>query len=87
MNRRSLLLGFGATLAAPAVVRAESLMKIIVPKRDLIVIDPLPIEGGTVSLLRIRELLLPGLRRMMADYESIPTKWDKIFSDYPARLT
>lgn len=28
MNRRSLILGIGATLAAPAIVRAESLMKI-----------------------------------------------------------
>jgi hypothetical protein len=28
MKRRSLLLGFGAALAAPAVVRAESLMKV-----------------------------------------------------------
>jgi len=27
MNRRSLLLGMGAVLAAPAVVKAESLMK------------------------------------------------------------
>lgn len=28
MNRRGLMLGFGALLAAPAIVRAESLMKI-----------------------------------------------------------
>lgn len=30
MNRRSLLLGIGAAIAAPAVVRADSIMKIAV---------------------------------------------------------
>jgi hypothetical protein len=33
MNRRSLLLGLGAIIAAPAVVRAESLMKLWVPPK------------------------------------------------------
>lgn len=32
MNRRGLLLGGLALLAAPAIVRADSLMKIVVPK-------------------------------------------------------
>lgn len=37
MNRRSLLLGIGAALAAPAIVRADSLMKLWVPpKRELL---------------------------------------------------
>lgn len=37
MNRRSLLLGIGAALAAPAIVRADSLMKLWVPpKRKLV---------------------------------------------------
>jgi hypothetical protein len=31
-SRRSFLLGFGAALAAPAIVRAESLMPLFVPK-------------------------------------------------------
>ena len=45
ITRRSFL---GALIAAPAIVRAESLMKIFVPKRDLI----LPIvNGGTGSTL------------------------------------
>lgn len=35
MNRRSLLLGIGAALAAPAIVRAESLMKLWVPPRNI----------------------------------------------------
>lgn len=33
-SRRAFLIGGVATLAAPAIVRAESLMKIVVPKRD-----------------------------------------------------
>lgn len=33
MNRRSLLLGIGSALAAPSIVRAESLMKLWVPSR------------------------------------------------------
>ena len=34
-NRRSFLLGIGAALAAPAVVRAESLMKIAVLRESV----------------------------------------------------
>lgn len=33
VTRRSLLVGFGAALAAPAIVRAESLMKLYVPPK------------------------------------------------------
>ena len=32
-NRRSFILGAASLLAAPAIVRADSLMKIVVPKR------------------------------------------------------
>lgn len=35
MNRRSLILGSLGLLAAPAIVRAESLMKIVAPKPEL----------------------------------------------------
>jgi hypothetical protein len=44
MNRRSLLLGLGAVLGAPAVVRAESLMKIAVLRETV---------GGTDSFITI----------------------------------
>lgn len=39
MQRRAVLTGFAAMLAAPAVVRAGSLMKIVMPAVDLRVID------------------------------------------------
>lgn len=43
--RRSFLLGIGAALAAPAVVRAESLMKLWVPKPR-----PLLLETALVQI-------------------------------------
>lgn len=47
MNRRSLLLGLGTALAAPAIVRAESLMKLWVPPAPklLLYVDPNPVIG------------------------------------------
>ncbi len=39
MNRRSLLLGLSAVLAAPAIVKAESLMKLWVPRPTLVTLD------------------------------------------------
>lgn len=38
ISRRGILFGLGATLAAPAIVRADSLMKLFVPKRYLRVV-------------------------------------------------
>lgn len=43
MNRRGFLLGFGAALAAPAIVRAESLMPVRLPsilRPVTIIVDP-----------------------------------------------
>lgn len=34
--RRGFLLGLGAALATPAIVRAESLMKIVMPRRQVV---------------------------------------------------
>lgn len=50
MNRRSLLLGLGGALAAPAIVRAETLMKLWVPKQELLTEE---------SLLRVMLSLPP----------------------------
>lgn len=46
-NRRSFLLGIGAALAAPAIVRAESLMKVAVLRET---VPPLLLEAE-VSLV------------------------------------
>jgi len=39
MNRRGFLHGILATAMAPAIVRSESLMKIVVPSQEIILID------------------------------------------------
>jgi hypothetical protein len=39
MNRRGFLAAMLGAAAAPAIVRAESLMKIVVPKQEIIVLD------------------------------------------------
>ncbi len=39
MNRRSLLLGLGATLAAPSIVKAESLMKIAAVRQPIMLTE------------------------------------------------
>lgn len=39
MNRRNFLLGSAAIVAAPAIVRAESLMKIWVPPAEVLTVD------------------------------------------------
>lgn len=39
ITRRSMLLGVGAALTTPAIVRAESLMRVVVPKPHLITLD------------------------------------------------
>jgi hypothetical protein len=47
MNRRSLLLGIGAALSAPAIVKAESLMKLWVPpKAKLIDLNSIAASTG-----------------------------------------
>ena len=38
-NRRGFLIGLGASLAAPAIVKADNLMKIIVPRPTIYVPD------------------------------------------------
>lgn len=52
MNRRSLILGLGAVLATPAIVRAENLMKLWVPpKPKLITSVDLSDEGDWSGFL------------------------------------
>lgn len=53
LTRRSLLLGLGATLAMPAVVRAESLMKLWVPPKKIIAA-----YGGTVYFMQGRQFFV-----------------------------
>lgn len=49
IGRRSFIAGILGAAAAPAVVRAESLMKIVVPRRKILV----PLEIGVIDRFRI----------------------------------
>lgn len=53
LPRRSFLLGFGACLASPAIVKAESLMRLISPKKPTIIMVK---EIRINSLLTIDEI-------------------------------
>ncbi len=59
-SRRGFLLGAAAFIASPAIVRAESLMKIAV-LRDSIR------RGGPIPWREVQALLLPGLQRVFAE--------------------
>jgi hypothetical protein len=61
IHRRSFLLGLGAAFAAPAIVKAESLMK--VPARRLLTTDE--IVNSAVEMLYGRSPLLDALPLMM----------------------
>lgn len=62
MNRRSLLTGLIGVLAAPAVVRAEGLMKIAAPR--VITVQQGLVRGGAISRADLLRLLLPGLQEL-----------------------
>lgn len=63
MNRRSLLLGLGAALAAPAIVKAENLMKIAAVRQAvspiILSMDVGGIEFVTVNIFDGPHKLLP----------------------------
>ena len=73
-TRRGFITGLGSLfLAAPAIVRASSLMPIKALSLDLMT------DGDVYSLGRIRNLLLPGLWQISGSYPAIPKQWDNLF--------
>jgi hypothetical protein len=58
MNRRNFLAAMLGAAAAPAIVRAESLMKIVVPKQEIILFGPRTptLAGGELSKAFIEKL-------------------------------
>lgn len=73
LSRRSLITGLISFVAAPAIVRAASLM----PVRAFE--EPVLIRLG-LSLTTIRELLLPGLIHLNGAFKDVPPQWDELFS-------
>ena len=62
MNRRSLLLGAASLIAAPAIVRAESLMPIFVPK-PMAPSVLMPITAQEIELRQIKARLISRITR------------------------
>lgn len=78
MNRRSLLLGSLGLLAAPAIVRAESLMKIVVPKPRVLTLNE-------VMGIRYAELLAT-YAQSMDDLMCFGTSFTQFTANGPRRI-
>lgn len=72
IGRRGFLTGLVALMAAPAIVRVESLM----PVRS-----PAIIRVSPINLAEIRNLLLPGLLDVRGSVDMIPRQWERIFAE------
>jgi len=88
MPRRKFLTGLFGLVAAPAVVKAANIMpvKVIQPKWYLH--DGLPLQsiahpvrtGGGIRLSELREILRPGLEKMIDEmYEANSAQWENVF--------
>jgi len=74
ITRRGFVRVLSGLIAAPAVVKSDSLMKIVVPERSFIMI-PTPeivVRNSGINLSAIRELLMPGLRDVERQYVMVP---------------
>ena len=87
MNRRAFILGFGAALAAPAVVRAEHLMPVRRPVFWVPYFDPAPeynycrwVLSGYSNLRRRR--MTVGMWELDGDSVSIAKAIGETYSDY-----
>lgn len=64
ISRRSFLKAMIATAAAPAIVRSESLMKLWVPSRNLILVQPRFAHIASLPILSIEHMLYQCLPRV-----------------------
>jgi len=82
--RRRFIWGAAATIiAAPAIVRAASLMPVKALPRGLAYSFAQTKEivaSNIFNLGQIRELLLPGLLEYRSSYDAIPSEWERIFA-------
>jgi hypothetical protein len=88
MPRRKFLTGLLGLVAAPAVVKASSLMPVRVIEPKWFLNDGLPLQSmahpvrtGGIRLSELRELLRPGLEKMIDEmYAEHPGQWKSIFA-------
>lgn len=87
ISRRGLI---GALIAAPAVVRASSLMP-VKPFDDNLLLKSYEryLVGwedwrgvpGSIDPGSMRALLLPGIKRIIVSHDEIPKQWEKAFAE------
>lgn len=83
-SRRSFITGLVSFIAAPAIVRAASLMpvKLMTPiGASVMPFPPPPIEllDMMEQMRRFRDVLMPGLLDLRIRYETIPAQWEQDF--------
>jgi hypothetical protein len=79
-TRRAFLTGMVSLIASPAIVRASSLMPVKIIEPEIIQISyGIARTGGGVCLDNIRDLLLPGLRKIVLDDEKYAKQWEETF--------
>ena len=79
-TRRALLTGLISFVAAPAIVRASSLMPVKIIEPEIIQIGyGITRTGGGVCLTTIRDLLLPGLRNIVLKEEKYANHYAELF--------
>jgi hypothetical protein len=84
MPRRKFLTGLLGLVAAPAVVKASSLMPVKVVTASELYTFPnrvwVPPSSG-INLAQLRELLRPGVEKMIDEmYAEHPGQWKSIFA-------
>ena len=85
-SRRGFLAGMLAFAAAPAIVRASSLMPVrseispgAVTQEALLYKPPTVIYVPPGQFERIRALLMPGLQEIFCMYDDLPAAWESAF--------
>jgi hypothetical protein len=84
MPRRKFLTGLLGLVAAPAVVKATSLMPVkLVDFGDGVALKSIahPVRTGScIRLSELREILRPGVEKMLNEmYEANPGQWKSVF--------
>lgn len=85
MNRRGFITGLVSLVAAPAIVRADSLMKIRPWFEDGVYFDIVsypvvyPDDWEPPCLADFQKILLPGIRSITLDYAKYTEQYAEIF--------
>lgn len=82
ITRRNIITGLATLFAAPAIVRASSLMPVRAMDGEILrkfTVTAYDAYGQPMSLILLRDRTLHGLKNLYASYEKIPTQWELVF--------